>query len=168
MSQQYNEKVCVCGDPESRHAKTEPRVCNSLACGCWQFQERWITPTNYSKYLNQIPATKDKIAYLLENIQPLRNEDNQFFVLDYMIFTVGTQDKIILSLLKSLRSRIKYLTRQKKLFIEDWETVRRAKQYLVEHEPDKYAPYDPKATKEKELKQTAFEEFLLMGVSEWE
>jgi hypothetical protein len=171
MTLQYEERICVCGEPENKHAKSEPRVCNSLASGCWGFQPKLDFPYDYEKYLNEIPETKEKIRWLLENIAPLRNEANQLFDIDYLIFTIGSKDQIIFHLLKSLRSRIRYLTLQKKLIIEDWETIRRAKQLLVDKEGKgtgnyaKYGPYDPKVEQEKEMKQTAFEEYLSIGVS---
>lgn len=148
-----------CRHGEDYHAGDAPRVCKILNCPCDNFQPDSFLPPNFFKYLNELPKTQQKISYLLEHMPYLRNESNELFVIDYLIFTVGMQDRIILNILRTLRSRIRYLYTQR-IKVTDWESIRRAKQLLVASNPDKYGPLDPKVVSEKELKQFAIEEFL--------
>ena len=148
-----------CKHGEGYHTGDWPRVCKIHDCKCLNFTPDSFLPPSFFKYLNELPQGKKKVRYLLDNIQYLRNENNEFFVLDYLIFTVGMQDRIILNILRALRSRIRYL-QSRKIHVPDWESIRRAKQLLVAENPEKYGPFDPKVIAEKELKQSAIEEFL--------
>lgn len=127
--------TCICG--HDKHAFTEPQVCCDINCKCEKFIE--ATPQNpvpakWELTVKQMKTTKHKIAWLLENIKFLRNYPNKLFV-DWF------RDKV---------------------YDGDPETIRRAKQKLVQDNYSKYGPIDaPLLEAQKQLKQIGIEEWII-------
>ena len=127
--------VCICGHFD--HALTDPSVCKNLDCNCEKFIE--ATPENpvpakWKDYVDEFKSTTAKIQWLLENVKFLRNYPNKLFV-DWF---------------------------REKVYNADPETIRRTKQKLVEHHPEKYGPFDaPELEMQKQLKQVGIEEWLV-------
>ena len=126
-------------------------ICLKKGCFCMQFEEaigECSVFLDYVKYLNQMVEVEDKIRFLLTNIKFLRNFKNKDFVFAYWVYCDGLvlNKPITLSLAKRLT---------------DPETIRRAKQKLVERNREAYGELDPNVTFEKQLKQMGILEYVI-------
>ena len=126
--------TCICGHEE--HACDLPTVCKTISCNCEKFVESTpenIVIQNWDSYVNQMKHTTDQVKWVLENLKYTRNIKNKKFV-DF--FRAKIEDA-------------------------DPETVRRTKQYLVQHDYANYGPFNsPKLEQEKAFKQLGIEEWV--------
>ena len=91
---------------------------------------------------------EDKVRYLLSNIKFLRNKPNKDFVFAYWVFCDG----LIWN---------KPMTQEGARRLTDPETIRRAKQKLVEKNPEAYGPNNEEYIEEKNAKQFGIMEYVI-------
>jgi hypothetical protein len=125
-------------------------------CSCTRYEE--ATPedpiiADYQKYKDSFDGIKARHKYLLEHIPRLRELDNRSYQIEYGIIH-HTDHLELLHAFKILR---KY-----QHVIDDFETIRRARQLLVEEHPE-LGPKNPKLILEKGQKKLAIEECVTIG-----
>ena len=118
-------------------------VCKDLYCKCESFEmateDKPVVP-NYQKYLDQLESTSEKVKWILDNIEELRESSNKEFVFNYWFLCDHLSDKLTSEVLDRLT---------------DPELIRRTKQKLVESDKAKYGPKNVQTSTEKGLKFNA-------------
>ena len=102
-------------------------------------EEKPVIP-NYQKYLDQLETTSEKVKYILDNIEDLRDSSNKEFVFNYWFLCDHLSEKLTSEVLDRLT---------------DPELIRRTKQKLVETDKARYGPKNLETTNEKGLKFNA-------------
>jgi hypothetical protein len=141
--------LCTCGHGGDKHTWNEsPQVCvGELSCKCRGFE--LATPdrpaiSQIDKYIQSFETISDRVKWLLENIKYLRNLNNLGFVISYWELACG----------------IKFTEEQKRKMV-DPEVIRRSKQKLVEHNPEKYGEFSPTVQEQKIIKQYSMEQWII-------
>ena len=144
--------VCKCGHSGNDHLFSEgTEVCKIQGCWCMCFNEAIGDNSVFQahqKYLEQMEKAEDKVRYLLSNIKFLRNKPNKDFVFAYWVFCDG----LIWN---------KSMTQEVARRLTDPETIRRAKQKLVEKNPEAYGPNNEEYIEEKNAKQFGIMEYVI-------
>ena len=141
--------TCKCGHSGNDHVFSEgTEVCKIQGCWCMCFNEaigeNSVIP-RHQKYLEQYEKTEDKVKYILENLPETRRLKNKDFVF-FFLYVVDHLDTINNKIIERLT---------------DPETIRRCRQLLVQHEPDKYGPTKEEFVYEKHLKENATYQYVM-------
>ena len=144
----FESLTCKCS-----HEKHDWETGVCLASGCWCMKYEEAVGDNsvfqaHQKYLEQMEKAEDKVRYMLSNIKFLRNKPNKDFVFAYWVFCDG----LIWN---------KLLTQEGARRLTDPETIRRAKQKLVEKNPEAYGPNNEEYIEEKNAKQFGIMEYVI-------
>ena len=141
--------TCKCGHSGNDHLFSDgTEVCKIQGCWCMCFNEaigdNSVIP-RYQKYLEQYEKTEDKVRYILEYIPETRNLKNKDFVFFYwhMVHKLSIVNN----------ETIKKLT--------DPESIRRCRQLLVQHNPEKYGETNPEIITEKVLKERGTYQYVM-------
>ena len=145
----------TCGDSGEMH-DFSTGVCRKKGCYCMQYVEA----IGFDSILTQIKIGLDKLdeitdkeKFLLENLSFLRNTTNQEFVFYYWLLVDGMNDRNVLEIMKQLFRFKDKLTEP--------ESIRRCKQKLVNRYPESFGPFDINLIKQKESRQSVFEEWVV-------
>ena len=137
--------TCKCG--HSNH-DWETQVCVYPGCWCMQYQEvknnESVIP-KHQRYLEQYEKVEDKVKYILENIPETKEMLNKDFVFFYW----------------HLVSKLNIISNDVIKTLDDPESIRRCRQLLVQHNPEKYAPKNETFLTEKDKKYNATYQFVL-------
>lgn len=137
--------VCECGH---LNHDWETQVCTFPGCWCMEYEELKDNQTvipRHQKYLEQLEKVEDRVKYILENIPETRNMKNKDFVFLYW----------------HLVSKLNIISNEIIFGLDDPESIRRSRQALVQHNPEKYGPTDQEHIDEKNLKESATYSYVL-------
>ena len=99
----------------------------------------------HQKYLEQYEKVDDKVKYILENIPESKEMKNKDFVFFYW----------------HLVSKLNIINNDIISRLDDPESIRRCRQLLVQHNPEKYGPKNQEHLTEKALKESATYSYVL-------
>jgi len=138
--------VCQCGHQDH---DWETGICKFPGnCFCTEYKElksnQSVIP-QHRRYLEQYSKIEEKVKYILDNIPETRDMKNKDFVFLYWDLVHG------LNIINN--ETIRKLT--------DPESIRRCRQALVEHEPEKYGPTKEEFVYEKHLKENATYQYVM-------
>lgn len=137
--------VCKCG--HDKH-DWETQVCVYPGCWCMQYEalknNESVIP-KHQRYLEQYEKVEDKVKYILENIPETKELKNKDFVFFYW----------------HLVSKLTMITNRTIKDLDDPESIRRCRQLLVQHNPERYGPKNQEHLTEKTLKESATYSYVL-------
>jgi len=122
-------------------------ICSDIHCFCRQIEELNQIRESYKKYTESIQTIHDKIKWLLENIPAFRELENKQFIFAFWHYEHNFCPGMVLDMQTFVK-------------LEDPETIRRAKQKIVENNPD-LGPTNDKLLIEKACKKGALEEWIV-------
>lgn len=137
--------VCICG----HNHDWETGICTYPGnCLCDNYREAIkedsVIP-RHQKYLEQLKQVEDKVKYILVNIPESKNMKNKDFVFLYW----------------HLVSKLNIISNDIIKTLDDPESIRRARQLAVQHDPVKYGGDDINFINEKSLKESATFSYVL-------
>jgi len=138
----------TCKHAHYLHDNDQTEVCKVSGCMCMGFVYKINNPKidtfgSYMEYLQKYDEVKERVKTILEDVPDARNLENKEFVYLYLHYVFG--------LVISPRLRRE---------LDDFETIRRTHQKLVEEDSEKYGPTDPEFIKQKGIKEVATQEFV--------
>lgn len=137
--------TCKCG--HSAH-DWETQVCTYPGCWCMQYEElknnESVIP-KHQRYLEQYQKVEDKVKYILENIPETKEMLNKDFVFFYW----------------HMVSKLTIISNNIISKLDDPESIRRCRQLLVQHNPEKYGPKNQEFLTEKHKKEDATYQYVL-------
>jgi len=143
--------TCTCGHDGSKHAWIEPTVCKEIHCNCIKFvQVTEYTPliSNIDKYMIEFEKIRDRMRWVLEHWKWFRNYNNKDLVFGWWEYVNHWNKHTALP-----------DEQYKKL--DEPESITRARRWLVEHNPELYAPFIPNYEEQKIFKQYAITEWVV-------
>jgi len=135
-----------CQHNHNFYEPTQSYICSEKMCFCQSFESHGTTKTEYDEIKHQLNTAKEKITWILDNIEEMRELNNKQFVFAYWHYEFNFYPGTILSV-----ETYRQLT--------DPETIRRVKQKIVENNPS-YGPTNNKFIIEKGIKKGAIEEWI--------
>ena len=99
----------------------------------------------HQRYLDQLIGVEAKVRYILENIPETKDLKNKDFVFFYW----------------HLVSKLNIISNEVIKKLDDPESIRRCRQLLVQHNPEKYDSSNQEHLTEKALKESATYQFVM-------
>ena len=137
--------TCICGHEHDWNTGMCKYPGNCFCTEYRELKENQTVIPRHQIYLEQLQKTEDKVKYILTNIPETRNMKNKDFVFLYW----------------HLVSKLNIVSNEVIKHLKDPESIRRCRQLLVQHEPDKYGPTDQEHKDQKALKENATYQFVL-------
>lgn len=122
-------------------------VCKERLCFCDKFEEAGVGKAEYDKYTKSMDSTFEKIEWMLRNIPAFRELNNKQFIFAFWHYEFNFCPGMVLDIPTYSR-------------LTDPESIRRAKQKIVEKYPE-LAPTDQTLLIEKAIKEHSLFEWVI-------